>query len=134
MNDEEAFRWFGEAARQGHSLAQLRLGAMLAEGAGAPKDTEEALRWIRKAAEGGLPEAQYSLGAACARGEGVPEDPVEALAWLGAAAAQGHSGAEKEQASVAGRLDEARIAQARERSIRYRKSHAPPPRDDGDRP
>jgi uncharacterized protein len=41
-----ALALFQEAANQGHTGAQIKLGYMLAEGRGTPRDLENGLAWI----------------------------------------------------------------------------------------
>lgn len=98
---EESTKWFREAARkareaaeQGDTNAQLRLGR-LAESA------EEAEQWYRKALQGfqakanqGDAEAQIALGAMYEFGQGVTESPEEAKKWYLKAAEQGNPDAQ----------------------------------------
>jgi len=87
-NKEEALRWLGKAASQGHTDAineldllkrgkestdeeiqevegpeeQDALGNAYLNGEGVEQDYEEAVKWFRKAAEQGYPIAQFNLG------------------------------------------------------------------------
>lgn len=60
--DQEAARWYFEAARRGHPEAEYGLGLLFLAGKGVVQDQEEALRWIRSAAEHGHPGARSFLG------------------------------------------------------------------------
>ena len=47
----EAFRWYSEAARQGHPAAQNNLGVSYRDGNGVKQDYAEAVRWFQRSAE-----------------------------------------------------------------------------------
>jgi uncharacterized protein len=49
----EAFRWFGKAAEQGHTGAQIELAYMYAAGAGVDKNLESAYMWAESASLAG---------------------------------------------------------------------------------
>ena len=51
----KAAPWVAGGARHGVPEAQLRLGRMLLEGEGAPKDEAAALAWFERRAEPGAP-------------------------------------------------------------------------------
>ena len=57
-----AFRLFQQIADQGDALAQIKIGAMYAEGQGVGQDYTEAAKWFRRAAEQNNPRAQFNLG------------------------------------------------------------------------
>ena len=46
----KAFRWYREAAEDGHAFAPFRLGTMYDKGQGVRQDTQRALEWYQKAA------------------------------------------------------------------------------------
>lgn len=71
QNYDEAFKWFGVAARQGDARAQFSLGLMYARGEGAPKDPEVASRLFAQAAGQGHAGARAELAALSARGDGA---------------------------------------------------------------
>ena len=93
-NQVTAAQWYRRAARQGHVLAQNRLGEMYLDGQGVSEDRSEAARWFRRAADQGHPHAQAWLGAFCVDGEVVPQSFAEAAQWYRKAAAQGLASAQ----------------------------------------
>ena len=82
-----------QAAEQGHTVAQLALGLMYANGEGVLKDEAEAVRWYRLAAESGEAIAQAILGQMYVLGRGVRKDFGLAHMWLNIASANGEEGA-----------------------------------------
>lgn len=94
----DALRALGEAARQGHALAQYRLGVMYANAEGVSLNYKNAAEWIEKAAVQGLPQAQSLLAWLFAGGYGVVQSDSEAGRWYLKAAEQG---APKDQYTVA---------------------------------
>ncbi len=112
MNWDEAFRWWGKAAGQGHpesvkrmedlrkleetrkaaeqgdAEAQYRFAEHCFWGTDMEEDEEEAAKWFRKAAEQGHAEAQAQLGLCYFDGMGVEEDDAEAVKWWRRAADQ----------------------------------------------
>jgi TPR repeat protein len=52
-NDSAAFRLFLDAARQGYTGAQIKLGYMYAAGRGTRADSEKAYEWVLRAALAG---------------------------------------------------------------------------------
>ena len=68
-------------AEAGEVRAQIRLGKLLYEGLGTPKDYAEAARWWRRAADTGNASAATSLGFLYTQGHGVPQDYAEAARW-----------------------------------------------------
>ena len=48
-DNDEAVKWYREAAEQGHADAQYNLGYMYEKGLGVKKDKAEAEKWFRKA-------------------------------------------------------------------------------------
>jgi TPR repeat protein len=73
-----AFKWFSQAAEQGHAAAQKNLGTMYAKGYGVVQNHQEAFKWYRKAAEQGYAMAQFNLGTNYITGEGVTQNAQEA--------------------------------------------------------
>lgn len=59
--DQEAARWFFEAASRDHAEAEYGLGLLFLAGKGVVQDQEEALKWIRRAAEHGHATARSFL-------------------------------------------------------------------------
>lgn len=60
--DQEAAKWYFEAASRGHSEAEYSLGLMLLAGKGVIQSQEEALKWIKRAADHGHVGARNFLG------------------------------------------------------------------------
>ena len=77
-----------EAAEQGDTEAQAKLGRAYYYGEGVPQDYKEAAKWYRKAAEQGVDATMVALGALYLQGEGVPQDYVQAHMWSNLAASQ----------------------------------------------
>jgi hypothetical protein len=71
-----AASYFGDAA------AQYRLGQMLIEGQGGPKDPWQAARWLKLSADKGYYPAQALLGVALFRGQGIPRQAPRGLMYL----------------------------------------------------
>lgn len=112
MDWDEAFRWWGKAAEQGHpdsvkrmadlhereairkaaeqgdAEAQYQFAEHCFWGTDMKEDEEEAAKWFRKAAEQGHAEAQSQLGLCYYDGMGVEEDDAEAVKWWRKAAEQ----------------------------------------------
>jgi len=60
--DQEAARWYFEAASRGHADAEYGLGLLFLAGKGVVQDQEEAMKWIRRAADHGHGGARSFLG------------------------------------------------------------------------
>jgi TPR repeat protein len=86
----QAALWVRSAAEHGIPAAQLRLGRMLLEGRGIPRDECEAFAWFTRAARQGEAEALNMLGRCHENGWGVPADPAAAAGCYRAAADAGH--------------------------------------------
>jgi uncharacterized protein len=82
--------WVRSAAEHGIPAAQLRLGRMLLEGRGTPRDEREAFAWFTRAAGQGEADALNMLGRCHENGWGVPADPAAAAGCYRAAADAGH--------------------------------------------
>ena len=90
--DVESLR---QAAEQGNSEAQNRLGRLYAFGSSiAPLDRKEAVKWFRMAADRGRAEAQYNLGCCFEYGKGVRKDEGKAAELYRQAAEQGYAPAQ----------------------------------------
>jgi TPR repeat protein len=72
---QEAFKWYFNAALQGHAGAQLGLGWMYKSGQGVPQDDKEAIKWHKEAAEQNHPLAFYSI--ACLQNKGVKSAKIQ---------------------------------------------------------
>ena len=92
--------WIHAAARYGVAEAQLRLGQMLLDGAGAPKDEAAALTWFTRAAKTGAPEAMNMVGRCCENGWGTDVDLGAAAAWYRRSAEAGHDWGEYNYANM----------------------------------
>jgi TPR repeat protein len=71
-----AASYFGDAA------AQYRLGQMLLEGQGGPKDPWQAARWLKLSADKGYYQAQALLGDTLFKGHGIPRQAPRGLMYL----------------------------------------------------
>ena len=71
-----AASYFGDAE------AQYRLGRMLLEGRGGPRDPWQAGRWLKLSADKGHYKAQALLGDALFRGQGIPRQVPRGLMYL----------------------------------------------------
>jgi hypothetical protein len=70
------------ASYYGDAEAQYRLGRMLLEGQGGPKDPWQAARWLKLAADKGYYPAQALLGVTLFKGEGLPRQIPRGLMYL----------------------------------------------------
>ncbi len=61
MNNEEAIKWLGEAARQEFPMAQVEIGEMYYRGHGVMRDIDQAIAWTEKAARTDYPRAHLNL-------------------------------------------------------------------------
>ena len=52
-DDGLAVFWYGQAAEQGHALAQYNLGGMYSSGRGVPRDAVRSYMWMLLAADAG---------------------------------------------------------------------------------
>jgi hypothetical protein len=71
-----AASYFGDAE------AQYRLGRMLLEGQGGPRDPWQAGRWLKLSADKGHYQAQALLGITMFRGDGIPRQAPRGLMYL----------------------------------------------------
>ncbi len=71
-----AASYFGDAE------AQYRLGRMLLEGQGGPKDAWQAVRWLKLAADKGYYHAQVLLGVTLLKGQDIPRQAPRGLMYL----------------------------------------------------
>lgn len=94
-NSSESLKWLRNAAEQGYSPAQFRLGYMYMVGLRLSMDHTQALNWLHKADEtGGDHDAQFCISLMYLRGTGVPKDDTLRVAWLRKAADGGHAEAQ----------------------------------------
>jgi TPR repeat protein len=97
----QAARWYAQAAAQNHTLAQLNLAQLYAQGQGVSRDVVKSLMWMTRAAELGDAGAQYRLGMRRHRSsrddepDAAPEARIEALKWVRLSAGKGYRGADQ---------------------------------------
>lgn len=96
----KAAPWVESAAKYGLVEAQTRLGQMLLDGVGAPKDQLGALTWFTRAAQKGAPEAMNMVGRCYENGWGAPANPTMAARWYRASAEAGHDWGEYNYANL----------------------------------
>jgi len=87
---QEAAGLYLSAARQGHSQAAAKIGAMYATGQGIKQNRAEAVLWLEKAAQDGQNTAQSNLGILLAS----EQQDTQAVAWLNKAAQSGETDAQ----------------------------------------
>jgi uncharacterized protein len=92
--------WLESAALYGNVQAQVALGQILLDGAGAPTDAERALAWFLRAAEAGSPEGMNMAGRCLENGWGAPVDLAAAAQWYRQAAARGYDWGEYNYANM----------------------------------
>lgn len=96
----KALELYLQAAEQGYSWAQTRVGYMYDLGMGTPEDNVKALSWYTKAAEQGDLIAQSNLGFLYENGEGVTRDYALAALWYQKAAEQHNARAQANLAEL----------------------------------
>lgn len=90
-DNDEAVRWFKEAAKHGHVQSLNSLAALYEQGGqGVAQDLTEAFRLRQQAADRGNTVAEAMLGAMYADGRGVARNNSEAVKWYRKAAEQGY--------------------------------------------
>lgn len=82
QDDNEALRWFRQAASQNHPQALYELGMMHMRGHGVLQDNEKAHSLLLKSAELGDSEAMNALGSFYWRGTFGPPDIEAAAEWF----------------------------------------------------
>jgi TPR repeat protein len=87
--DQEAARWIGLAASQGHRDAFIRLGHIYRDGIGVPQDAAAAAYWFHAGATHEDKNAMVALGLLYAAGRGVTQDWAAAVRWWTQAATGG---------------------------------------------
>lgn len=88
--DDEAVKWFEQAAQLEQRQAQNILGVLYFYGRGVPQSMAEALKWFKLSAANGDDVGQKNLGLMFANGYGVAQDLFQALACYEAAGSQGN--------------------------------------------
>lgn len=86
---EEAVRWFGKAAQQGHVDGIFNMGKAFDQGAGVPENERKAVNWWKKAAAAGSRDAMYSLGRLYLADHRIVHRTAKAIHWYECAVAEG---------------------------------------------
>ena len=119
-DEVEAVRWYRMAAEQGHSVAQLALGVMYADGRSPGQDGTDAEGWFRRAVAQGVDRAQYDFRVVYADDRGVGLDDVTTHMWLDLAASRSTGEVQNLVASlresVAQRMTRNQITEAQRRA------------------
>ena len=122
-DQNQANRWYGEAAKRGNRKAMHALGVANANGTGGKKNFPEAVRWFKAAAELGLTDSQFNLAVLYERGLGVQTSLSEAYKWYAIAAASGDSESKARVDALATQIS----AAEREAADRIAKGYKPQP-------
>ena len=93
-DQNQAFHWYFEAAKQGDAAAQCHLGTLYEDGNEIQQSDKEAVKWYTLAAEQGHKEAQFNLGSMYEDGRGVVQSDVETVKWYRLSAEQGYKEAQ----------------------------------------
>ena len=120
----EAVKWYRQAADQGHTKAQRRLGFCYYGAYGVPRDMDESLRWYLKAANQGESGAQFDLGRLYECGDGVPQDKVVGYMWYLISAASGNVHGKFYVEEAAKEMTDDQVAEARLRSNAWQAAKA----------
>lgn len=113
-NPAEALSWFLKAAKQGHTRAAFKAGAILIEGGeGVKPSPKQGIKLLTYSAESGYIPAQYELGMAYATGKAGRRNMSQALQWLGKAKLNGYPEADEAVQKVIQRLVDAQEGQAK---------------------
>jgi Sel1 repeat len=80
-NDDQAAKWFTQAADGSYGPSQYHLGWMYHKGDGVLRDYGRSMQLLEQAAGQGMAAAHLALGGFYERSEGVATDPVQALKW-----------------------------------------------------
>jgi len=78
-DEQQAAKWFSEAAQAGHPSSQWMIGKCYAQGEGVQQNWEEAARWRRRAMTQGHTDAMWELVRQLCT-EGKPVGALKALA------------------------------------------------------
>ena len=92
--DNQNFRSYEKAAKEGDANAQNNLGDCYYFGRGVQQDYAKAVYWYEKSAEQGKAYAQNSLGVCYYFGRGVQQDYAQAVFWYEKSAEQGDADAQ----------------------------------------
>lgn len=89
QDDQEALRWYEQAANSNLAIAQFMLGTKLQENETGADNLAKALVYFRSAAQLGNVKAMHALASAYAHGTGTRQNLGEAFAWYDDAARYG---------------------------------------------
>jgi TPR repeat protein len=124
-DQQEALKWFKQAAEGGNPDAQVELASRYMLGDGLEQNHALAAEWFLKAAEhipnlGGAGQGRYHLGLLYMEGDGVPKDYVQAYMWF--------TVAEFDQftAQAAEKMTPAQILQAQQLAAAWKTQHPIP--------
>jgi len=88
---KDAFGWYLQAAKRGHTRAQFEVGLHYKKGLGIRRENyEEAHKWLIRAANKGHADAQFHIAQIYEEGLGVVQNSEVALVWWIKAGKQGH--------------------------------------------
>jgi predicted Ser/Thr protein kinase len=117
---EELVKLF-EAAKQGDSAAQERIGRLYLEGPARDRDERKAFFWTRRAALSGDGNAQYTLGQMYESGRGAPHNLVGAVVWYQIALRSGNESSRASYERLKEQLSSDEMAEAEQQLHRLRR-------------
>ena len=91
----QAVHWLNQAAAQGHSKAQFKLGMYYLKGQSIARSPQTAFKWFNKAAQQGVAGAQFNLAMMYEKGDGIAPNLKMALRWYESASNLGNSNAQQ---------------------------------------
>jgi TPR repeat protein len=128
--DEEAFKLYEDAARQGLPEAQFELAKCYYEGRGVPQEYAPAGKWYLDAANGGHAEAQFELAMFMRiQRNQFPDQKIEMAKWFIISANRGNDAAAKrveeirKSTSPTDRMSPQEMAEAEKRAREYVPRH-----------
>jgi uncharacterized protein len=111
-----AVYWFEQAAMQGSTYAEEKLGDLYQQGLGVPANLKLAFDWRMKAARRGSTRAQVEVGRMYQQGDGVAKDVDLAIHWFHRAATEGNADAQLLLERIYHYGDDAEVQRAASRS------------------
>ena len=91
----QAIHWLNQAAAQGHSKAQLKLGMYYLKGQNIARSPQTAFNWFNKSAQQGVAGAQFNLAMMYEKGDGIAPNLKMALRWYESASNLGNANAQQ---------------------------------------
>src|ERR1700730_5608103 len=124
-DEQEALKWFKQAAERGNPDAQVELGSHYEDGDGVEQNYALAAQWYRKAAEhvpnlGGAGQGRNKLGLLYLDGLGVPQDYIQAYMWFSL------DDVDHNIAYAADKMTPAQILRAQQMTDEWKKQHLDP--------